>query len=150
MDADTVVRPTEAQLSATDEACRELIASRFPDPSHRGAAAMLLADGTILTGTTPDAINPSVELCHEVGPYCEAFRLQQPVLASICVHRTPDGGHRVMSPCGVCRERLATHGPEVLVAVPEAGAVERAQWITLREALPHYWMLAFPEELPGW
>ena len=111
---------------------------------------MLLADGTVLTGTAPDALNRSVEVCHEVGPYCEAFRLAQPVVASVCLHRTTDGNHRVLSPCGVCRERLAVYGASVLVAVPERAATEQVRWITLREALPHYWMLAFPGELSGW
>lgn len=111
---------------------------------------MLLADGTVLTGTAPGATNPSVEVCHETGPYCEAFRLSQPVVASVCLHRSPDGEHRVLSPCGVCRERLAVYGADVLVAVPAPAAVDKVRWITLREALPHYWMLAFPEELHGW
>jgi len=53
-------------LDATVEACKELIWSRFPDDSHRGAAAVLLADGSILAGTSPDFINPSTSVCHEV------------------------------------------------------------------------------------
>ena len=69
-----------------------------------------------------------------------AFRLDQPVVASVCLHRTPDGEHRVLSPCGVCLERLAVHGPHVLVAVPEPAALDRVRWITLRQALPHYWI----------
>jgi cytidine deaminase len=50
---------------------------------------MLLDDGTILTGTAPDAINPSVEVCHEVEPHRAAFRLGRRVLASVCLHREP-------------------------------------------------------------
>ena len=30
---------------------------------------LLPDDGTVLTGTAPDATNPSVEVCHELGPY---------------------------------------------------------------------------------
>ncbi|MFJ7749235.1 cytidine deaminase [Arthrobacter sp. NPDC097144] len=144
------VRPSEPALSAAVAACRKLIEVRFPEPSHRGAAAMLLADGTVLTGTSPDATNPTVNLCHEVGPYCDAFRLGQPVVASVCLHRDPEGTFRVLSPCGVCLERLAVHGADVLVAAPQPTDVKEVQWITLRAALPHYWMLAFPEELVGW
>ncbi len=143
-------KPSKDALAAAVVACRDLIAARFPEPSHRGAAAMLLADGTILTGTSPDAINPSVEVCHEVGPYCEAFRIGQAVLASVCLHRDPEGAFRVLSPCGVCLERLAVHGANVLVAVPQPAALGEVRWITQRTALPHYWMLAFPEELEGW
>lgn len=144
------VKPSADALAAAVVACRGLIEAQFPEPSHRGAAAMLLADGTVLTCTSPDAINPSVEVCHEVGPYCEAFRIGQSVVASVCLHRDPEGASRVLSPCGVCLERLAVHGASVLVAVPQPAALGEVQWITLRAALPHYWMLAFPEELERW
>ncbi len=76
-------------LEPVVEACRSLIEQRFAADVHAGAAAMLLKDGTVLTGTAPDAINPSVEVCHETEPYCAAFRLNQPILASLCLHRTP-------------------------------------------------------------
>lgn len=137
-------------LAATVEACRTLIETRFPDRSDRGAAAMLLGDGTIVTGTSPDAINPSVIVCHEIEPYCAAFRLDQPIMASVCLHRTPDGKFRVLSPCGVCRERLATHGPDVLVAVADDRDAGTVRWLPLRDVLPHYWMTVFPEEVPAW
>jgi cytidine deaminase len=97
-------------LDATVAACRDLIETRFPDDSHRGAAAVLLADGKILTGTSPDFINPSTTVCHETEPYCGAFRLGQTIVASVCLHRTPERRFLVLSPCGVCRERLAVHG----------------------------------------
>ena len=66
-------------LDAAVTACRDLIETRFPDDSHRGAAAVLLADGKILTGTSPDFTNPSTLVCHEVEPYCAAFRLGQAI-----------------------------------------------------------------------
>ena len=95
-----------------------LIEQRFP-AGDSGAAAMLLADGTVLTGTAPRASNSAVQVCHEIEPYCGAFRLNQRVVASVCLHREPSGRTLVLSPCGVCRERLAMHGPDVLVAVAD-------------------------------
>ena len=134
-------------LDATVAACRGLIADRFPDGSSRGAAAMLLDDGRILTGTSPDTVNASVEVCHEVEPYCAAYRLGRRVIASVCLHRLEDGEHVVLSPCGVCRERLANHGPDVLVAVPGDDRTT-VDWVPLREALPHYWRSVFPDDSP--
>lgn len=61
----------------TVASCKDLIDSRFPADGDNGAAAMLLAYGTILTGTAPDAVNASVEVCHEIEPYCGAYRLNQ-------------------------------------------------------------------------
>jgi cytidine deaminase len=141
----------EQLLAATVAACRDLIRERFPDGEHHGAAAMLLEDGTVVTGTAPAAVNPSVEVCHEIEPYCAAHRLGRSVAASVCLHRFPDGRIVVLSPCGVCRERLATHGPELLAAVPAADDATVVVWKRLRELLPDYWMSAFPDELgPGW
>lgn len=135
------------QLDATAQACRVLIEDRFPEGGHDGAAAMLLADGTIVTGTAPSAVNPSVEVCHEIEPYAAAYRLNQGIKASICLHRHEDGRFLVLSPCGVCRERLAVHGPDVLVAVADREDATRIIWKSLRDVLPNYWMTAFPEEL---
>jgi cytidine deaminase len=141
----------QSALAATVTACRTLIDTRFPEDSDRGAAAMLLADGTILTGTAPDAANPSVEVCHEIEPYCGAFRLNQRVVASVCLHRESGGRTVVLSPCGVCRERLAVHGPGVLVAVADREDPTTVVWKSLRDVLPDYWMTAFPHEIdPGW
>ena len=81
----------ESALADTAAACNALIDTRYSDDEDHGAAAMLLADGTILTGTAPDAVNPSVEVCHEIEPYCGAYRLNQPIVASVCLHRQPGG-----------------------------------------------------------
>ncbi|WP_431934658.1 cytidine deaminase [Micromonospora sp. RP3T] len=141
----------ETALAATVAACKALIDSRFPDGGDHGAAAMLLGDGTILTGTAPAAVNPSVEVCHEIEPYCGAYRLNQRVVASVCIHREPSGRTVVLSPCGVCRERLAVHGPQVLVAVAEPRDPTVVVWKPLRDVLPDYWMTAFPDEIDaGW
>ena len=137
-------------LDETVEACRALITARFDGGLHHGAAAMLLSDGTILTGTSPEAVNASVAVCHEIEPYCAAFRLDQRIVASVCLHRVPDGTFLVLSPCGVCRERLAVHGPEVLVAVAAKSNPSSVEWRTLREVLPHYWMTVFPDEIKNW
>lgn len=108
---------------------------------------MLLADGTVLTGTAPDAVNPAVEVCHEIEPYAAAFRLNQEIVASVCLHRDGVGRFLVLSPCGVCRERLAVHGPDVLVGVAGRGDPMQVVWKQLREVLPDYWMTVFPGEI---
>lgn len=141
----------ETALAATVDACRALIDSSFPDDGDQGAATALLADGTILTGTSPAAVNPSVQACHEIEPYCGAYRLNQPIVASVCLHRQPGGRTVVLSPCGVCRQRLAVYGPAVLVAVADRSNPTVVVSKSLKEVLPDYWMIAFPEEIDaGW
>jgi cytidine deaminase len=140
-----------ASLDATVDACRSLIRDRFDEDDDHGAAAMLLDDGAIVTGTAPDAINPSVEVCHELEPFCAAFRLRRRIVASVCLHREPGGRTVVLSPCGVCRERLASHGPDVLVAVADPADATQIVWKSLKAVLPDYWMTAFPDEIdPAW
>lgn len=141
----------EAGLADIAAACEALIDTRYPDSSDHGAAAMLLADGTILTGTAPDAINPAVQVCHEIEPFCGAYRLNQPIVASVCLYRESCGRTVVLSPCGVCRERLAVHGPDVLVAVANPNDPTLIVWKPLKDVLPHYWMTAFPDDIdPAW
>jgi cytidine deaminase len=136
------------QLTGLVDACVSLIRDRFDDDDEdQGAAAMLLDDGTIVTGTAPEAINPSVEVCHETEPYCAAFRLKRRILASVCLHRDAGGRIVVLSPCGVCRERLAVHGPEVLVAVAATDDPTVVTWRPLKAVLPDYWMTVFPDEI---
>jgi cytidine deaminase len=142
-------RMEKAELEATVAACRSLLEGRFADDDHHGAAAMLLDDGTIVVGTAPIAINPSVQVCHETEPFCAAFRLDRSIVASVCLHLEPGGRTLVLSPCGVCRERLAAHGPDVLVAVADTTDSTSLIWKPLRAALPDYWLVAFPEEIDG-
>jgi cytidine deaminase len=141
----------ESALAATVAACKELIDARYPDDGDHGAAAMLLGDGSILTGTAPVEVNPAVQVCHEIEPYCRAYRVNQHVVASVCLHRQPGGRTLVMSPCGVCRERLAVHGPDMLVAVADSSDPTVVVWKRLGQVLPDYWMRAFPDEIDaGW
>ena len=142
--------PSE-RLDALLAACRSLIKTRFAPGADEGAAGVVLDDRSILTGTAPAAINPSVQVCHETEPYCAAYRLDRRIVASACVHHRTDGAFVVLSPCGVCRERLAVYGPEVLIATADPADAQTVRWIRLGDALPHYWMTAFPAEVdPAW
>ncbi len=135
--------PTSTDLQRVVAACRELIETRFVGESDCGAAAVLVGNGSILTGTSPDFPNPSTTVCHETEPYLAAFRLNQPILASLCLHRTEGNRFLVLSLCGICRERLMLHGAELIVGVPEPGDATKVQWVRLREMLPYYWPSVF-------
>jgi cytidine deaminase len=63
----------------------ELTRTRFPGQDWSGAAALRLDDGEILTSTAPDVPNSAVNLCHETGAICEAFKRGRRVVASVCV-----------------------------------------------------------------
>lgn len=94
----------------------------------------------------PAVANPAIESCHEVEPFAAAYRLDQPIVASVCLHRSAPDRFLVLSPCGVCRERLAVHGPDVLVAVADQNDPTNAVWKPLRAVLPDYWQVVFTED----
>lgn len=122
----------------------ELIKERYPS-NWGGAAAMALEDGTILTSIAPEVIAASTELCIETGAILEAHKLDKRVTHSICVVRDDEhSDFKVLSPCGVCQERLIYWGPNVKVAVTIPG--EELVFKTLLEVQPFHWTAAYPDE----
>ncbi|AIE80186.1 cytidine deaminase [Bacillus cereus] len=99
------------------DAVKRLIDQRYPH-GWGGAAAIRVEDGSIYTSVAPDVINASTELCMETGAILEAHKFQKKVTHSICLARENDHSElKVLSPCGVCQERLFYWGPEVLCAI---------------------------------
>lgn len=74
---------------------------------------------------------------------CQAYTQGRAITASMCVARTDEGAIKVLAPCGACQERLALWGPDVQVAVANAGG----GWASRRlvELNPHYWTTAFTD-----
>ncbi|MEI3605899.1 cytidine deaminase [Pseudogracilibacillus sp. SE30717A] len=122
----------------------ELIKERYPS-NWGGAAAMALEDGTILTSIAPEVIVAATELCIETGAILEAHKLDKRVTHSICVVRDDEySDFKVLSPCGVCQERLIYWGPNVKVAVTVPG--KDLVFKTLSETQPYHWTAAYPNE----
>lgn len=105
----------------------ELLNQRYPS-MERIAAAMDTEDGRILTSVF---FQPEWGggLCAETGAICEAEKLNQRVTASICVSRL-SGSHPIviLTPCGICQERLFHWCDQVEVAVPNP-AIPPAGWL---------------------
>lgn len=124
----------ELFVAAADEAQAE--AERYDDDEGVAAAA-LTSTGALLIGVCVDAMVDSACLCAETGPICEAHRRRDPIRASVCARWTPAGGAVVLPACGVCQERLAVFGDDVLIAVEATDdGVVYAPLHTLR---PHPW-----------
>lgn len=118
----------------------DFVLKRFPkDQAWEGAAAMYTEDGTILISTAPECINDSVSLCHETGAICEAHKLNKRVTATVCVSRDDKGNFIILTPCGVCQERLMFWGPSVQAAVPNENDSTKWDVKTLGEIQPYYW-----------
>ncbi|MCR8855419.1 cytidine deaminase [Lysinibacillus fusiformis] len=99
------------------EAAVQLVEKRYPS-GWGGAAALYSEDGHILTSVAPEVINAATELCMETGAILEAHKLNTKVTHSICVARENETSKFVvLTPCGVCQERLFYWGENVKAAV---------------------------------
>lgn len=111
-----------------------------------GAAAMRTETGKILTSVSPDTKNDALSLCMEVGACLEAHKLNEAITHSICICREDEqSDYLILTPCGICQERLAHWGGGVKVAVstPENNLLFKS----LRDLLPHHWSIVNGERL---
>ncbi|WP_434764061.1 cytidine deaminase [Vibrio fortis] len=121
------------------QAAVELVNKRYP-VGWGGAAAVRTESGKILTSIAPDTKNDALSLCMEVGAYLEAHKLNERVTHSLCLCRENENDEfLILSPCGVCQERLVHWGGDVKAAIttPENTLVFK----TIRELMPYHWSL---------
>jgi len=122
----------------------DFIDERFPD-GWGGAVVMHTKDGQYLISVAIDVIDDSVGLCIETGALCEAAKYDLQITHSLCVHRdeTRKSGYKVLSPCGICQERLRYYGTDVKVGVTTND--ETLKFLTLGELQPYHWTTAFDD-----
>lgn len=123
----------------------ELAQKRYP-LGWGGAAAVRVESGEILTSVAPDIKNESLGLCMEVGAYLEAHKLDEVVTHSLCVSRENEATEFIiLTPCGVCQERLVYWGGNVLAAItnPENKLIFKS----IRELQPYHWSAVNGEPL---
>lgn len=117
----------------------ELIETRYPT-GWGGAAAVRVASGKILVSVAPDVKNDGLSLCMEVGAYLEAHKLNEAVTHSLCICREDEHSeYLILSPCGICQERLVHWGGDVLAAISTPN--NQLEFKTLRELMPYHWSL---------
>lgn len=125
------------------DAAIALLESRFPGKEGI-AAAMYTEDREILTSVFFEPKWGSAMLCAEAGAICEAEKLNKRVVASVCVSRlNGESPILILTPCGICQERLFHWGPNVEVAVPAQSDPTKWEVRKLEEVQPFYWVNAF-------
>lgn len=121
-----------------------LIQKRYPT-GWGGAAVIHTAKDSYFTSVCIETANASAELCIEVGAMCEAHKYQEKVTHCLCVVRDDENSpFKVLSPCGICQERLRFWGEDVQMGVTTEN--EEPLFVTLREMQPHHWSKAYPAE----
>lgn len=121
------------------EAALDLMKNRYPI-GWGGAAALATETGKILTSVAPATQNDALSLCMEVGACLEAHKINEKITHSICICRESEHANIIiLTPCGICQERLSYWGGDVLVAVstPENKLLFKA----LRELMPYHWSI---------
>ncbi len=125
-------------------AATELIEKRYPT-GWGGAAVIHTAQGSYFSSVPIETANSSATLCIEVGAMCEAHKYNEKVTHCLCVVRDDENSpFKVLSPCGICQERLRYWGEDVQVGVTtDDGEV---LFVELKELQPYHWTKAYPAE----
>ena len=119
--------------------------ARYPK-GWAGAAAVRLSSGEIITSVAPDIKNEALALCMEVGTYLEAHRQNLSVTHSLCISRENENSEfLILSPCGICQERLIHWGGDVLVAI--SNVENKLFFKAIRELQPYHWSIVYDEKL---
>ena len=127
----------------------ELIEKRYPT-GWGGAGVVHTADGNYYTSVCIETANASAVLCIETGAMLEAHKYNEKVTHCMClVRENENSSYQVLSPCGICQERLRYWGDDVQVAVTTADGSDL--FIELKQLQPYHWSAAYPaEELAHW
>ena len=119
----------------------EFIKHRYPS-GWGGAAVIHTEDGRFLISVSPDNFNASAELCIETGAICEAHKYNVKATHCICVIRNDENSSfKILTPCGICQERLRYWGKNVMVGVTTDD--NSLKFVRLGDLMPYYWGNAF-------
>ena len=124
----------------------ELIEQRYPT-GWGGAAVIHTAKNNDFTSVAIETANSSATLCIEVGAMCEAHKYNEKVTHCLCVVRDDEHSEfKVLSPCGICQERLKYWGDDVQVGVTTDDG--KLLFVELKELNPYHWTRSYaPDEL---
>ncbi len=122
----------------------EFIPIRYPK-GWGGVAIIHTEDDQYLSSVAIETANSSVILCIEAGAMAEAHKYNALVTHCLCVVRDDENNpFKILSPCGVCQERLRFWGTEVRVGVTTPD--NSLKFVSLKELQPYHWTNAFPAE----
>ena len=121
-----------------------LINKRYPK-GWGGAGVIRTEDDNYFTSVWLDNINDSVSICIETGAMCEAYKHDKRVTHSLCVVRDDEhSNYEILTPCGVCQERLRFWGDKVMVGVTTPD--NSLKFVQLSELQPYHWTTSEPIE----
>ena len=121
-----------------------LIQQRFPQ-GWGGAAVVHTENDQYYTSVALETYNSSASLCIETGAILEAYKYNENITHCLCVVREDEHApFSVLTPCGICQERLRYWGTSLKVGVTTAK--QELQFISLDSLQPFHWSHAYPQE----
>lgn len=119
----------------------DLIKKRYPK-GWGGAAVIRTEEDDYYTSVAIEVKNESATLCIETGAICEAHKYNKNVTHCLCVVRDDENSDfKVLTPCGICQERLNYWTGNVLVGV--TNKENDLKFVALKELQPYHWINAY-------
>ena len=123
---------------------KELIEKRYP-AGWGGAAVIRTEQDHYFSSVAIETANSSASLCIEVGAMCEAHKYNEKVTHCLCIIRDDENSpYKVLTPCGICQERLRYWGEDVLVGITATD--DNLRFVKLKELQPYHWTTAYDKE----
>ncbi len=120
-----------------------LIKQRYP-VGWGGAAVIRTEKNSYFSSVPIESANASVLLCIETGAICEAHKFNEKVTHCLCVVRdSATAPFKVLTPCGVCQERLRFWGEDVRVGVTTDNG--ELMFVELKNLQPFHWTKAYSQ-----
>ena len=117
-----------------DAACQARLNAYAPYSNYLVGAALLMADGLVITGCNVENASYGLSMCAERSAVFSSVGAGNRSVHA-CVVATADGG----TPCGACRQVLSEFhddaNPMQIISVTPDGAVVMKTW--LRDLLPN-------------
>jgi cytidine deaminase len=125
-----------ADRTLLDAACAVLDA-RARLGRHEVAAALRTRSGAVHTGLHVESSIGRASICAEgVAIGAAAVAADTEIDTIVAVLRTEDGGWRVVTPCGLCRELIGDYAPTARVIDYDARRADSVQVVPVDSLLP--------------
>lgn len=120
---------------------KDFIETRYPI-GWGGAAVIHTEQGHYFISVSIETANASAILCIETGAILEAHKCNEKVTHCLCLVRDNEKSpFKILTPCGICQERLKFWGSEVQVAVTTED--KSLKFVQLGELQPYHWSNAY-------
>jgi cytidine deaminase len=126
-----MAKPNKAKLIVAALDARQRAVA--PYSQFRVGAALLTADGEIISGANVESVSYGLTCCAERIALFKALTEGKSNFTAIAIVAALEGGP---TPCGACRQLLAEYAPDALVWVADANSPKTVRQFTVRELLP--------------